>query len=470
MADCNFLFSRRHPQVIRQRERWQRAEKAYSGGRTYLDLALIRHVSEVGPEFEERKRRAYYFNYPRRIARLISQYVLAEEPQRQGCDETLTEDFSRTGLRVSEVMRQLSTLVNCFGAAWVLVDMPPVIGEMDLEQQRVQRIRPFAVPLKPWEVADWSYGDDGRLDWALVEECHTLKNDPLELPILVCRRRLWTRSGWQLFERRPDNGEIQLVAEGVHSLGVVPLIRLEEIDGFGMAAGHWFEDVVRISDAILNAESEAQMNIIKQMFGLLVVSESFRNADFERTPSPDGDKFSHVLARSAALWESTEEKGITRYIAPGGVETSIIRSEIQNLKKELYEVVGLAIQGESREAQTAESKEWDHLNVQQFLASRVDMLEQAELQIWQLMHCWDATVAVPAISYNREFSIVDLADSIQALLDLDSLSVGPELHREIVRAGVRILEKIKKIPLPTRQEIDREITQLATPVASEVQA
>ena len=470
MSDYNFLFNRHHPLVVRHRESWRRAEKAYSGGATYIDQALVRHVSEVAPEFEERKRRAYYFNYPRRIARLISQYVLADEPQRHGGDPALAEDFSRTGLRVSELIRQLSTLVNCFGTAWVLVDMPPASGEIDLERRRVERLQPFAVTLRPWEVADWSYGADGRLDWAIVEEFCMVSNQPTELPVMACRRRLWTRQGWQLFERSRDNGEVRLIAEGSHPVGMVPLVRLEEVDGFGLDAGHWFEDVVRISDAILNAESEAQMNIIKQMFGLLVVSESFRNADFERSPTPDGDKFSHVLARSAALWESTEEKGITRYIAPGGVETSIIRDEIRNLKKELYEVVGLAVQGESRQAQTAESKEWDHLNVQQFLASRVDMLEQAEMQTWNLMQRWDHSIAIPSISYNREFSVVDLGDSVQALLDLKTLDAGPEFRREIIRAGVRLLEKIKKIPALTRQEIEREIEVAGNILTPEAQS
>ena len=57
---------------------------------------------------------------------------------------------------------------------------------------------------------------------------------------------------------------------------MVPLVELIEPDGFGIEANHWFEDVVRISDAILNNESEAQMNVVKQMFGMLVVSENFQ--------------------------------------------------------------------------------------------------------------------------------------------------------------------------------------------------
>ena len=150
------------------------------------------------------------------------------------------------------------------------------------------------------------------------------------------------------------------------------------------AANHWFEDVVRVSDAILNAESEAQMNIRKQMYGQLVVSESYaRHAgdavdDAELSPEKKNKEMAARLGRSYALWETETEKGLTRYIQPDGAITAEIRAEIRNLKEELFDVVGLAMQSKSREAQSAESKAWDSHNVQQFLSARATMLEQAE--------------------------------------------------------------------------------------------
>ena len=89
-----------------------RSAAAYAGGEAYLRQALIRHVSEVELEFAERLRRAYYFNYPRKLARLITQFVLSVEPTREGADPELVEDFSRSGLRTGEGMRQFSTLLN----------------------------------------------------------------------------------------------------------------------------------------------------------------------------------------------------------------------------------------------------------------------------------------------------------------------------------------------------------------------
>ena len=462
MTDFEYLFRREHVFYRNNKELWKRSSRAYSGGSKYIEQALIKHVSEVDLEFLERRRRAYYFNYPRKIARLITHYVLASEPQRHNADCDMLEDFSRNGLRTNEVMRQFSTLLNVYGSAWMLVEMPRFEGDIDPERKRRERLRPYAVAVSPLAVVDWAYGADGRLEWALIEENTYNNSNPFAEPVFRKCRRLWTRNEWTLFEKDGISGGTILREHGTHNLGAVPLVHAVEADGFGMDANHWFEDIVRISDAILNNESEAQMNIVKQMFGLLIISENFvRSARQPRvqndSETEDSPKFSHILARSAAIWEGAEEKGISRYISPSGTETKHIRDENINLKKEMFDIVGMAIQRESPSAQTAESKAWDHQNVKQFLVSRVDILEQAEIKCWELMRLWDATIQVPDVVYNREFAVVNLKESIDTLLALNSIPGGSEYHREISRAAVSVLEKIKKIAPEARKTILAEI-------------
>jgi hypothetical protein len=462
MTDFEYLFKREHPVYSKNKAVWKRSAQAYSGGISYIEQALIKHVSEIDLEFQERRHRAYYFNYPRKIARLITHYVLSNDPQRHNADSGMIEDFSRDGLRTNEVMRQFSTLLNVYGSAWMLIEMPRFEGEIDPERKQRERLRPYAIAVSPLSVIDWAYGGDGRLAWALIEE-NTCNNDNVfEPPVYRKCRRLWTRDEWTLFEKDRDSGKVVLRERGSHNLGVVPLVHSVEADGFGMDANHWFEDIVRISDAILNNESEAQMNIVKQMFGLLIISENFvRSARQPRTQTDaendNSPKFSHILARSAAIWEGTEEKGISRYISPSGTETKHIREENINLKKEMFDIVGMAVQRESPSSQTAESKAWDHQNVKQFLVSRVDILEQAELKCWELMNLWDATIKAPEVVYNREFSVVNLKESIDTLLGLNNIPAGNEYRREISRAAVSVLEKIKKIPPESRKTILAEI-------------
>ena len=459
--DYGYIFRREHPLCRRNRAIWERCRAAYSGGAEYIRQALIRHVSEIEIEFEERLARACYFNYPRKIARLITQFALSSPPERRGADRVIEEDFSRTGLRASEVMCQFSTLLNVYGTAFLAIEMPLFTGEVTLARREREKLRPYVRALSPLAVPDYATGEDGQLLWAIVEENTIASSDPFSPPRELRRRRLWTRKNWQLFEMESGTGQVKLIAAADHNLDAVPIIHAQEPDGFGLAANHWFEDVVRISDAILNNESEAQMNIIKQMFGLLVISESFARSARANTPDsssePGGGKFSHILARSAAIWESNEEKGISRYISPSGIETQAIRAENLNLKKELFDVIGLAVQKDSAAEQTAESKAWDHQNVKQFLVSRADILEQTEQMAWGLMHCWDRSVEVPEIVYNRDFAVTELKSSVEALLGLEQISRSGEFSKEIARSAVGLLEKVNRISPAARRKILEEI-------------
>ena len=425
-----YTFNTRHPEYSDHEFAWKRARDAYSGGTDYIHRALIRHVSEIPLEFEERLRRAYYFNYPRNIAQRITQYALAVDPVRSGADPDLVEDWSRSGLRTNEVMRQVSTLLNIYGRAWLFVGSPTFDGPVDRERAERERLRPYCVALSPLSVLDRAYGPDRRLIRAKVEEKHTYDQDPDIGRRTVSRIRLWTREKWRLFD--PLTGAI---TEGDNPTGVIPLVELIEPDGYGIEANHWFEDVVRISDAILNNESEAQMNVVKQMFGMLVVS--------------------------AALIESVEEHGISRYISPSGVETSTIRAENTRLKQELYDVVGLAIQSQSREAQTAESKAWDFQNVTQFLANRADLLEQAELRAWAIMNLWDSAVQVPEVTYNRKFAVRDLEKNIAGLLQLSNIpDAGIEFRKAALGVAVDLLDAIGSIPDDRKTALLEEIEEL----------
>ena len=453
------LFQRAHPEYRSNLFAWQRSAAAYAGGRDYITKALIRHVSEIDIEFEERLRRAYYFNYPRAIARRITQYVMATDPLRHGGDIALIEDFSRDGLRVNEIMRQLSTLLNVFGRAWLLVDSPSFTGKVDLERSKRERLRPYCRAVSPLNVVDWACGSDGRLLWALVEEELFENQDPFSPGKNIIRRRLLERERWRVYES--DSSGVREVAGGVNPAGEVPLVPVTEPDGFGLRSRHWFEDVVRISDAILNNESEAQMNVVKQMFGMLVVSDAFVRGSKRQTGSGNSGSgnFAATVARSAAIVESVDEKGISRFISPSGVETAAIRTENTHLKRELYDVVGLAVQSPGRENQTAESKAWDFQNVCQFLAARADLLEQAERSAWLLMQKFDPGVKIPQISYNRKFAVRDLAGSIESLLRLKELDSGPEFRKALQRSAVELLDAVGHVGPADRDRILEEINR-----------
>jgi hypothetical protein len=311
------------------------------------------------------------------------------------------------------------------------------------------------------QVTDWCYGADGQLEWVLVKESDWDNSDPYNTPVAVDVRKLWTRTDVTIITKRSDGGQTTVVVP--HNLGVVPFIRKEEVDGFGLDANHWFDDVVDISDAILNNESEAQMNTIKQMFGLLVVPESFASntraiaeeaGEDEEAPT----SVAGVISRSAAIIESVEDKGISRYISPGGAENATIRAENQALIRMLFEVVGLAVSKDTKMVESAEAKAWDFQNVEQYMANRADVLEQCEYQAWELMSKWNPSIPLPTISYNRNFAVLDLKESIASLLELSGFNQdSDEYQREINRTAVVLLNRLRQLSQENQNALDKEI-------------
>lgn len=455
--DYDRLFTREHSFYSAHKDIWSRNHRAYSGGKSYIKEALISHISEIPEEYTERISRAYYFNWPRKIARIITQYVLATRPERQNADPDLVEDWSRTGLRTDEVMRQFSTHLNIYGAAWLAVDMPQFDGVKTKADEIREKLRPYCVALSPLHVTDWCYGSDGSLAWVLVKDYEYDNSDPFSDPLRIDIRRLWTREDVITVAHYSD-GRKQ-VTQTHHGLGVVPFIRKVEVDGFGLNANHWFDDVVAISDAILNNESEAQMNTVKQMFGLLVVSETFANnarSTAEEASEENGrpKSVSGVISRSAAIVESAEDKGISRYISPSGAENSTIRSENQALIRQLFECIGLSVSKDTKLVESAEAKLWDFQNVEQYMKTRADVLEQCEYQAWELMRKWNPVIPVPTISYNRNFAVLDLQQSVQTLLDLSGFNQdSDEYQREINKTAVVLLNRLRQLSQDKHEEI-----------------
>lgn len=470
--DTNYLMHRENGFYSKMKTIWERNLAAYAGGRKYISVALIKHLSEIQDEYLERINRAYYFNWPRKIARIITQYVLATRPERENALPELVEDFSRTGLRADEVMRQFSTMLNIYGCAWLCVDMPFFDGVKTKADEIRERLRPYCIPMSPLAVPDWSYGRDGLLDWVVTQEQYHDTTDPFTEPKTITVRKLWTRKELLVIEQHQDGTLRTNVIP--HKLGVVPFIRHVEVDGYGIHGNHWMEDVVSISDAILNNESEAQMNTVKQMFGLLVVSESFAyNTVAEikkREKLKDDDEMpksvAATIARSAAIIESPDEKGTSRYISPSGVENAVIRTDNTNLVKQMLECIGLTTSKDTRMVESAEAKAWDAQALEQLMKTRADVLEQAERKAWELLNKWNSTITIPKISYNRSFALLDMKEAIAALLELSSFNaMSPEYQKEVGKTAVAMLNRIRQLSQKAQDAIADEID-----TASEMQA
>ena len=56
MTDFEYLFRREHSVYSKNKTLWQRSSQAYSGGASYIEQALIKHVSEIDLDFSNAAR------------------------------------------------------------------------------------------------------------------------------------------------------------------------------------------------------------------------------------------------------------------------------------------------------------------------------------------------------------------------------------------------------------------------------
>ena len=476
------IFERENPLFKNKYQRWLDSALAFDGGEDYIKKFLIKHQSETTNMFKERKNRAFYLNYARKIATLLSNYQFSKPPVRTDADSDIVADFDRTGLNVNEIMRIASLITNIFGMGYALVDMVAIDNNnVTLADKKKKKLRPYVRMLNPLQITDFNMGDDGLLNWAIIIEHYRDDTDPFKKAVEKQRRRLWTKTDWTLFEKDPKTDKIVVIATEAHPLGVVPIIQFGDVDSYSVNNKiHWFEDIVRINNAIFNNCSESQMNIVMQMFGLLIMPESWAqiNTPLEESEQEDDldgntplssrtkqqvqESLPTIIDKTIALTESADERGISRYISPGGSETAAIREENKHLKAEMYDVVGLALQSSSKQAQTAESKSYDNLNMQQGLACRADSLQQLEIKLWVLINKWDKSIPVPTISYNTDFSVKNIAEEVKALMDIASFDLGDIGNKTVLKAIIEKMDEINPMPLDVKENIYKEIDKLQT--------
>ena len=192
-----------------------------------------------------------------------------------------------------------------------------------------------------------------------------------------------------------------------------------------------------------------------------------------RTQPENGDddnqeSVASVIARSAAIIESPEDKGVSRYISPSGAETASIRAENMALMRQMFECAMLSTSKDTRLVESAEAKLWDFQAIEQYMRTRADMLEQCEVMAWELMSLWQPTVPIPTVSYNRNFAVLELKDAVASLMELSAFNAENEdYQRAINQTAVGLLNRLKQLSQEQSEKINDAI-ETSNPVADKM--
>lgn len=353
---------------------WKTCRALYAGGPALLaDDEVMQEIfpqgtGEDSKVYAERRKRAYYLNYPGEILDAIVASLTANpvtmlaDPKPAGPEQDFYEDFftdvSPPGGRrqsLGQLLRdQILVALQC-QTAWTLVDLPtpdeldeippgaaddlPAQGYANLgDQQAAGALRAYACPVAPENVRDWEEDDSGELNWVLIRTQEQKREG-----IAGTRERvkeIWTyydREGWARYELiyktghpPADSTEVLLAESGPHSFGRVPMARLSLPDG--LAA---MKKISSVAIAHFNARNALEWAKIR---ALMPTPVAFLGAADPMNPITEDDRRAlqpHSVTRMRVLGD----KDRLEYVGPDSTPFAFAGEDLATLRDEMHRVL-----------------------------------------------------------------------------------------------------------------------------------
>lgn len=414
------LIDRRHPEYDDFKDQWGFLEETYEGGRNWFKENIFKYVKEGESEFSDRLDRAYRFNHSREVVDLLNKYLFKQHIVRNEDDapESVKKFWNmstRQGLGIRDLSRQVSKKASIKGRIGVVVDSSAKGVVATKADEKALDVRTYAYIVGPEQMLDYGYDDKGELAWILIQECTRDDTDPFsssgeERP----RWRLWTTTDWSLYEEVMVGRKrmVRLVNSGVHDLGVVPVILVDNmITDEEYVAPSLIDDIAYLDRAVANYLSNLDAIIQDQTFSQLAMPA--------QNLLPGEDAYTKMLemgTKRVFLYDG-EGKAVPMFLSPDPKQAQMILAVINKIINEIYHTVGLA--GERTKQDNAMgidnssgvAKAYDFERVNALLAAKADSLEVFENKLTRLVALWNGEkVESDLVSYPDNFDTRGLYD------------------------------------------------------------
>ncbi len=457
--DMSKLTIRQHPIYETRRNQLRLNRLVLDGGRPYIEARLWRAPNETDPQWlgdakehiVGRIDRTCLVNDAARIAAKIRQYIFKKNPERAGADENWLANCGGDGTSINRIMENVCDAITSAGWAWLQVDIRRTSYDENGNPIPVTLLNKPSVYWRLWEaldVPDWSIDDDGTIRWLITRSKVYINSDPLSEPQ---EAEIST-----LYHLDPADGHLYVTEETdkpvpfelrtrqvVPGLDRVPFV----IVGKPSQKPWWFDDVENIQAQIMNYDSMYNETLTDACYPQLVVPMSLLNTlqtdikieslGAEQLITLQRDL---IKGRKNPFYENAEDKGITRYINGATGDTSLTTEEDRK-RRILFDSAGLALfNRETRQVQTAESKEFDQLDTNATLGNRALILQEVEKKAVELSVFFDSTFNKFEPVYNQKFDVVDVPAVTAAITAIANLpNATPTMRRIMLRAEARML-------------------------------
>lgn len=458
------MVKRRHPEYVGSVDHWEFVELSYKGGREWIDKNLFTYHKEGAKEFKKRKERAYRFPHSREVVSLINKYVFKGSIDRRPDDNLpLTiKDFwkSATVMKrpIADLMNSISTWTSTFGRIWVVVDNNIPEGVKSVADVKASGGRSYAYYLKPIDVLDLAYDDDGELLWLINREYYREDSNPLTAGALSSRFRLWTKEFSVPITVDKSGGQeiAKLGQPRVYNLGVVPIFPADHLDSEeAYKSLGLIDDVAYLDRAVANYLSNLDVIIQDQTFSQLAIPfQGLLPSESSGDPDDDGtnDEQRHIqqMGHNRVFAYNAEGGSPPVFLSPDVKQADIIMKAVTKIVGEIYHSIGMA--GERTKEDNAAgidnssgvAKAYDFEKLNAMLAAKARSLQHIEKNLVRLVLAWNGEVRElqdieDFVTYPTTFDVRNLSDEFDNAQRLSLVNAAKELRRAQMK---RLAEKM----------------------------
>ena len=467
----NTIANRKHRIIDERMVKLDLNLLALKGGRPYVDRRLTRFPGESSIDwggaatgFSEarfgtggisvagRKQRAYLVNHAARVAEKIRQYVFAKPPNRDNKNPELTADITRRGDSLNAFMGDVLRYLVAVKWCWIGIDAPQIDGQVSKAEADSEKLRPYWNLYSPLDVVDWHFDAKGELEWLLTEGISWDNTDPMVESEEKCVRRLWLPGKVIEFDIEHGQGTESAVMGTPRATDLafakIPFVLCGEVSG----DPHWYDDVEDVQRAILDMESTLDTLFAKAVFAQMVIPKSLtEDLAGENQGANLGAKVAAIVGLSNAICESETDKGITRYIGPPSGSVSAHQSELERKRTVLFDTVGLHLGFTKNFSESADAKQYDHLDPQAVLRNYSQQIAEAEAKAWKMTAEWDSDVDEIQPEYADKFRVSNIYEDFKSIVFASGMDLPDSVRRIVAKAALDGVLEISSLRLSSEE-------------------
>jgi len=411
------LVEQVHPLFKDKHDMWIQISKSYSGGKTYRDGNYLHRFSQREPlkSYEARKKRAVFFNNTQPLADILSGFLFSREPER----ENVPYDYlvKRANLYQDiNVFMQMASLNSLMMSCGILVDSPkfnPAIIQSKADREN-NNVNPYAVFYFPWQIRNFSFGQDGKLEALLLDNTRYNNDDFFAKAKIEYKMTLWTPKYFQEFTSKKNaeerggeehgqfgisgyTGKYEAGEEYENPCGEIPFQFLNWRDRTNThLTDTIFDDIVMFDQAVYN-----YMSLMDEMlFGGVFKFVFWPGTIPPALLSEEG------IANTAFLSFDPSVSHAPFFAGAGLGDVQQFLLAMQFYLSSIKRTLGMDTDQEKQYAQSGQAKRFDFTKVVSLLNAGSAAMEKAEGEMFRHAGLWENQAIDPeniGIEYRRDF-------------------------------------------------------------------